>query len=40
MEPDRRVSHMIEQFYTPVTVTIFKSCYGGEYCVRYQAQSG
>ncbi|KAL5240297.1 hypothetical protein ACI65C_007707 [Semiaphis heraclei] len=36
MESTSMVSSAIEQFYTPMTVTIFKSCNGGEYYVRYR----
>jgi len=40
MESASMVSSTIEQFYTPMTVTIFKSCNGGEYYVRYRVLPG
>jgi len=40
MESTSRVSCVIEQFYTPMTVTIYKSCCGGEYYVRYRVLPG
>lgn len=40
MESTSMISCEIEQFYTPMTVTIYKSCCGGEYYVRYQVLPG
>jgi len=40
MESTSMVSCAIEQFYTPMTVTIYKSCSGGEYYVRYRVLPG